>query len=571
MSTFISHRSQLAVLVVLVGSTIIACDSTHSVDNAPVVVPDGYTIVADDARAASPDGGPSGDATADDDAGPVVELTPKDHCGNGKVDVGELCDVAIASGEGACPVSCDDGDVSTDDLLMGKGCLAHCGFVAIVDCLDDDGTCPDGCDDSTDNDCAPQCGNGQLDPSEFCDLGIAAGAAGACPASCDDGVACTTDELLGTDCDATCAHTAINFCDAAVSDGCCPAGCDATSDVDCSATCGNGVVESGETCDTTIPQGQPGACPTSCDDGNNCSADVLQGGDCGLSCTHLPITLCALQADGCCPAGCDHTTDGDCQPPTPTCGNGVVDSGESCDIGVPLYTPGACPASCNDGNQCTIDTLIGSLCSQSCSHSSITACNLQSDGCCPAGCDATTDADCSPSCGNGVVESGESCDTAITFPDAGSCPASCDDGVVCTTDSFTGGGCGLTCANAPITTCKSGDGCCPAGCASTNDDDCAPVCGNGVVESGELCDGVNFGGKTCQTEGFDTGSLSCSPTCTQMRTNGCSKCGNGIVETGEACDGTNFGGKTCQTEGYGGGSLSCASDCSAYRSGSCTR
>ncbi|MCD6522188.1 MAG: DUF2341 domain-containing protein [Candidatus Diapherotrites archaeon] len=38
-------------------------------------------------------------------------------------------------------------------------------------------------------------------------------------------------------------------------------------------------------------------------------------------------------------------------------------------------------------------------------------------------------------------------------------------------------------------------------------------------------------------------------------------CGNGILEPGEECDGSNFGGKTCSSYGYSGGSLTCTSSC----------
>lgn len=48
-----------------------------------------------------------------------------------------------------------------------------------------------------------------------------------------------------------------------------------------------------------------------------------------------------------------------------------------------------------------------------------------------------------------------------------------------------------------------------------------------------------------------------------------SVCGNGIVEGTETCDGTNLNGKTCASLGYTGGSLSCASSCT-FDTSACT-
>ena len=45
-------------------------------------------------------------------------------------------------------------------------------------------------------------------------------------------------------------------------------------------------------------------------------------------------------------------------------------------------------------------------------------------------------------------------------------------------------------------------------------------CGNGIVESGEQCDGENLNGQTCVTQGFDGGKLTCSAECT-FDTSGC--------------------------------------------------
>lgn len=47
------------------------------------------------------------------------------------------------------------------------------------------------------------------------------------------------------------------------------------------------------------------------------------------------------------------------------------------------------------------------------------------------------------------------------------------------------------------------------------------LCGNGVVDAGEVCDGGNLNGQSCSSQGFDGGALSCSLTCTAFVTNAC--------------------------------------------------
>ncbi|HIH21166.1 MAG TPA: hypothetical protein HA222_00690 [Candidatus Diapherotrites archaeon] len=46
-------------------------------------------------------------------------------------------------------------------------------------------------------------------------------------------------------------------------------------------------------------------------------------------------------------------------------------------------------------------------------------------------------------------------------------------------------------------------------------------------------------------------------------------CGNGIVETGEQCDGTDLAGQTCQSQGFVGGTLGCNSECAAFDVSQC--
>ncbi len=93
-----------------------------------------------------------------------------------------------------------------------------------------------------------------------------------------------------------------------------------------------------------------------------------------------------------------------------------------------------------------------------------------------------------------------------------------------------------------------------------------PVCGNSIVETGEICDGLSLGSNTCGLLGFVGGVLGCNSSC-QLVTSSCTSattpvCGNSKIESGEVCDKTALGGKTCSTQGFtGGGTLSCSSSC----------
>lgn len=260
---------------------------------------------------------------------------------------------------------------------------------------------------------------------------------------------------------------------------------------DCTFTCGDGVVGPAEQCDIAIPEGMEGACPTSCDDGDACTTNALQGNECQAQCITGTIAAC-VDGDGCCPSTCDTTNDSDC---VMICGNGVIEGTETCD--------GNCPLDCDDGIACTADVMIGSAatCDVVCMNTPITVC-VDNDGCCGPGCDSTNDNDCSATCGNGTIEPPlETCD--------GNCPvdaSDCDDNDVCTADSVSGTAaqCNAQCVNAPLG-CIAGvtDGCCPSMCNANNDGDCAPVCGNGVVEMGEQCDD----GNTNDGDGCDASCL----------------------------------------------------------------
>ncbi len=97
-------------------------------------------------------------------------------------------------------------------------------------------------------------------------------------------------------------------------------------------------------------------------------------------------------------------------------------------------------------------------------------------------------------------------------------------------------------------------------------------CGNNVIEGTEQCDGTNLNGKTCITQGFTSGDLSCTDSCL-FDTSGCTGkapyCGDEVKDAGEECDGNNLNEKTCIDKGFTGGTLSCSSGCT-FDTDACT-
>jgi len=395
-------------------------------------------------------------------------------CGNQVLEPGETCDQGIAAGlPGACPTSCPAPPSPCLQVeLVGDAsdCSARCVTTPVTTCSPQaDGCCPANCDNSNDPDCSPRCGDGALEPTlgEVCDTAFAPSNKKACPTSCpDDGNPCTQEMLLsaGT-CAAKCVVLPIT--EPRAGDGCCPPGANFTLDPDCKPICGNGVVEApAETCDYAAPQ----SCPSNCPAPGGCTVvtQVGMSGDCTATCMVQQIVGC-LGGDGCCPPGCTALTDADCPV---VCGNGAVEGNETCDRAITAGFAGACPKSCDDGDACTTDVTDGTpeACTRRCSHLPVTAC-VGGDGCCPSGCTSANDGDCSPTCGDGRVGAGETCD-----PPA-SCPTTCpDDGDPCTREQLTGDAatCTRACQHVPITTCSgaASDGCCPTGCTPASDSDC---------------------------------------------------------------------------------------------------
>lgn len=142
-----------------------------------------------------------------------------------------------------------------------------------------------------------------------------------------------------------------------------------------------------------------------------------------------------------------------------SCGDGVMQEGESCD-GEDLGTSSCADFGFTEGVLVCDDQ-----------------CNLLTDGC--------------RSCGDGMLAASELCDGTNL------------GGETCQSQGYGGG------------TLQ-----CDAECTGFNTASCTPLptCGDGVRNGGEACDGADLGGSTCQSLGFDAGSLSCSAACTHVVT-----------------------------------------------------
>ncbi len=171
-----------------------------------------------------------------------------------------------------------------------------------------------------------------------------------------------------------------------------------------------------------------------------------------------------------------------------------------------------------------------------------------------------------------------SCTTACAY-DTSACsvPASCGDQKKAANEQCDGSDFGGATCESVLGVGHGGTLGCGADCKLlTANCVVVPTCGDSAKnQPTEQCDGADHGGATCASvvgQG-SAGTLTCNANCT-LNASACSAsafCGNGKVDPGESCDGVDLGGKTCATvlgDPKATGSLSCSS--CALVSGGCS-
>jgi len=447
---------------------------------------------------------------------------PNEDCGNGDIDAGEDCD---------------------SDDLNGRTCFSK-GFAG------GDLACNNNQCTFNTNNCDPiiTCGNGNPDDEgEECD-----GNTALCPEGQTGYVTCNSCLWNFEACipDEDCGNTAINIhedCDGTnLNNTTCEDLFFESGDLSCNyqcnfdtggcvptPNCGNGVINEGEFCDV-------GKINTTCEDEEFMSG-VMQ---CSDSC-QLNTNLCI---------------------PFPTCPNGEIDEGEDCESTLPLND--TCESLDFDGgtlscaSDCTYNTDIcwdedncgNSICdiNEAICHQKAVYCEENDIIICPEDCDEPSN-----HCSN-TIRDGDEEGIDCGGTDCGICVFECTE-EICET-------CGVGLANlCDLEECSGLSGSCQyykgrnCTCATS-------ACGNGDIDDGEECDGLNLGNRSCLSEEFASGTLSCNTFC-QFDTSACVPnigCGNDTVDNNEDCDDNTA---DCTTLGFTSGTATCNNSCSWDKSG----
>lgn len=169
--------------------------------------------------------------------------------------------------------------------------------------------------------------------------------------------------------------------------------------------------------------------------------------------------------------------------------------------------------------------------------------------------DPGTTTNMGPTCGDGIVEAPEECETVDL------------KGQTCMSFGFSGGS--LTCAS----------------CLFDKSQCVSESCGDGTINGGEECDCGQQGASCTPAQlgdlacanlvapangNYHGGTLACgSPQSCVFNKAGCVFCGDGLRNGPEACEGGDLGGQTCNGLGFsGGGTLSCNANCT-HNTGGC--
>jgi len=115
---------------------------------------------------------------------------------------------------------------------------------------------------------------------------------------------------------------------------------------------------------------------------------------------------------------------------------------------------------------------------------------------------------------------------------------------------------------------------CESNCMNFDTSSCgaSETCGDNNIDGTDVCDGDDLGGESCLTQGFQPGILKCQSNCAGFDTSECgasATCGDGTIDTGEVCDNKNLNGKTCQDEGFEEGNMACSDDCRTFDTSDC--
>jgi agmatine/peptidylarginine deiminase/subtilisin-like proprotein convertase family protein len=100
------------------------------------------------------------------------------------------------------------------------------------------------------------------------------------------------------------------------------------------------------------------------------------------------------------------------------------------------------------------------------------------------------------------------------------------------------------------------------------------LCGNGEIDEGEFCDGNNISCNELDPETWESGTANCNSTCSGWNTSSCTAypvCGNNIVEAGEVCDGNTISCSNIPGKDWTNGTATCLNDCSGWNESNCSK